>query len=401
MNFFICNRYDSQNDDIYLPLSNNLINNKKNYYNQKQFCNNFNPEKTYALGKYDNRKKSISESIDESDDLQIIEYPYQQQEMLENQINIYNKSKKRSSYLDNIQYFNNFNNLNEIDKNDFENKLIKNNLKKKTQNTCLSNSNYERIIDDKLYSDNSVFDLEDTIKGEDNINITKIRMENQSFKYNNNSQIYTTEKCDNNNYYCKNCNINTNGYNNNLKQNNNFNHNKKINLYRINKNILNEPKSFRKENNKVKINNYKDFSSYNKIIRQYLDKNIKNKTKVKTKKEYERNKYNYKYYKSNTNNKSKESCIKKEDIIIHKNLSGNNIFMLRHKQIKNKNYKSSNGSESSTDILDSIKNKFKKKLSKSKFDYTKKKKSIDNERKNYSTKEIIRQFRHFKRKNMH
>ena len=75
--------------------------------------------------------------------------------------------------------------------------------------------------------------------------------------------------------------------------------------------------------------------------------------------------------------------------------------MLRHKQIKNKNYKSSNGSESSTDILDSIKNKFKKKLSKSKFDYTKKKKSIDNERKNYSTKEIIRQFRHFKRKNMH
>lgn len=402
MNFFICNRYDSKNEDIYLISPNNDINDDQNNLNQEVQSSN-NEENAFVIEKYKNRKKPASESLEESEELQIIEYPYKQQQNQFHNIFQNDKPKYDGSFINNIQYFDNFNNINNVEENNFENKSKKDN--KNVHNHCLSNSNFERIIDDKIFSEE--FELDDTIKGEDNFNISKLYVENKTFKNNLNnnnfSPMYTTEKSDNNNLYCKNyCNIKSNTYaknaakpknhfilKNNIKNHLKSNSNKKINLNQnSNQKSVHSSKSYKKEIGKMKINNYKDFSSYNKIIR-----NIKN--KINSNRENASNIFNHNFseYFIINKNKNKSNNRKKNDNLITKNLSGNNMLISRNKEINNKK---NNLGESA--ILGAIKKKLKK--NKTNLNNFRNGKSLDREKNDYSTKEIIRKFRHFKRKNL-
>jgi hypothetical protein len=336
MNFFICNRYDSKNEDIYLISPNNDINDDQNNLNQEVQSSN-NEENAFVIEKYKNRKKPASESLEESEELQIIEYPYKQQQNQFHNIFQNDKPKYDGSFINNIQYFDNFNNINNVEENNFENKSKKDN--KNVHNHCLSNSNFERIIDDKIFSEE--FELDDTIKGEDNFNISKLYVENKTFKNNLNnnnfSPMYTTEKSDNNNLYCKNyCNIKSNTYaknaakpknhfilKNNIKNHLKPNSNKKINLNQnSNQKSVHSSKSYKKEIGKMKINNYKDFSSYNKIIR-----NIKN--KINSNRENASNIFNHNFseYFIINRNKNKSTNRKKNDYLITKNLSRNNMVI--------------------------------------------------------------------------
>ena len=111
MNFFICNRYDSKNEDIYLISPNNDINDDQNNLNQEVQSSN-NEENAFVIEKYKNRKKPASESLEESEELQIIEYPYKQQQNQFHNIFQNDKPKYDGSFINNIQYFDNFNNIN-------------------------------------------------------------------------------------------------------------------------------------------------------------------------------------------------------------------------------------------------------------------------------------------------
>ena len=397
MNFFICNRYDSKNEDIYLISPNNPINEDQNNLCQEVQSSN-NEENAFVIEKYNNRKNPASESLEESEELQIIDYPYKQQENQFYNIFKNDKSKSGGSFINNMQYFDNFNNINNVEENNFENKEKKDN--KNIHYHCLSNSNFERIIDDKIFSEE--FELDDTIKGEDNFNISKLYVENKTFKYNlynNFSPMYTTEKSDNNNLYCKNyCKIKSNTYaknsvkpkkhfilNNNLKSSSN----KKINLNQnSNQKAVHSSKSYKKEIGKMKINNYKDFSSYNKIIR-----NIKN--KINTNRDNASNIFNHNFseYFIINKNKNKSTNRKKNNYLITKNLSGNNMIISRNKEISNRK---SNLGESA--VLGAIKKKLKK--NKTNLNNLRNEKSLDREKSEYSSKEVIRKFRHFKRKNL-
>ena len=397
MNFFICNRYDSKNEDIYLISPNNPINEDQNNLCQEVQSSN-NEENAFVIEKYNNRKNPASESLEESEELQIIDYPYKQQENQFYNIFKNDKSKSGGSFINNMQYFDNFNNINNVEENNFENKEKKDN--KNIHYHCLSNSNFERIIDDKIFSEE--FELDDTIKGEDNFNISKLYVENKTFKNNLNnnfSPMYTTEKSDNNNLYCKNyCKIKSNTYaknsvkpkkhfilNNNLKSSSN----KKINLNQnSNQKAVHSSKSYKKEIGKMKINNYKDFSSYNKIIR-----NIKN--KINTNRDNASNIFNHNFseYFIINKNKNKSNNRKKNNYLITKNLSGNNMIISRNKEISNRK---SNLGESA--VLGAIKKKLKK--NKTNLNNLRNEKSLDREKSEYSSKEVIRKFRHFKRKNL-
>jgi hypothetical protein len=402
MNFFICNRYDSKNEDIYLISPNNAINDDQNKLYQEVQSNN-NEENRFVIEKYNNRKKPASESLEESEELQIIDYPYKQQQNQFYNIFKNDKSKYGGSFINNKQYFDNFNNTNNIEENNFENKVKKDN--KNVHNHYLSNSNFERIIDDKIFTEE--FELDDTIKGEDNFNISKLYVENKTFKNNLNnnnfSPMYTTEKSDNNNLYCKNyCNIKSNTYaKNSVKPNNHFilknniknnlksNSNKKINLNQnSSKKTVHSSKSYKKEIGKIEINNYKDFSSYNKIIR-----NIKN--KINTNRDNASNIFNHNFseYFIINRNKNKSTNRKKNDYLITKNLSGNNMIISRNKEINKKKF---NLGESV--VLGAIKKKLKK--NKTNLNNLRNGKSLDREKSDYSAKEVIRKFRHFKRKNL-
>ena len=398
MNFFICNRYDSKNEDIYLISPNNPINDDQNNLCQEVQSSN-NEENAFVIEKYNNRKNPVSENLEESEELQIIDYPYKHQQNQFYNISKNDKSKFGGSFINNIQYFDNFNNINNIEENNFENKEKKDN--KNAHNHCLSNSNFERIIDDKIFSEE--FELDDTIKGEDNFNISKLYVENKTFKNNLNSNfspMYTTEKSDNNNLYCKNyCNIKSNTYaKNSVKPKNHFilknnlksSSNKKINLNQnSNQKVVHSSKSYKKEIGKMKINNYKDFSSYNKIIR-----NIKN--KINTNRDNASNIFNHnfsEYFIINKNKNKSTNRKKNNDYLITKNLSGNNMIISRNKEINNRK---SNLGESA--ILGAIKKKLKK--NKTNLNNLRNGKSLDREKSEYSSKEVIRKFRHFKRKNL-
>ena len=404
MNFFICNRYDSKNEDIYLLSPNNPLNDDQNNFSQDVQSNN-NEENAFVIKQYNNRKKPASESLEESEELQIIDYPYKQQQNQFHNLFKNNKSKYGGSFVKNIQYFDNFNNINNLEENNFENKIRKDN--KNAHNHGISNSNFERIIDDKIFSEE--FELDDTIKGEDNFNISKLYVENKTFKNNLNnnnfSPMYTTEKSDNNNLYCKNyCKIKSNTYaknsmkpnshfilKNNIKNNLKSSSNKKINLNQnSNQKSVHSSKSYKKEigKMKIKINNYKDFSSYNKIMR-----NIKN--KINTNRENTSNIFNHNFseYFIINKNKNKSTYRKKNENLISKNLSGNNMVISRNKEIINKK---NNLGESV--VLGAIKKKLKK--NKTNLNNLRNGKSLDREKSGYSTKEVIRKFRHFKRKNL-
>ena len=406
MNFFICNRYETKNEDIYLIRRSKNPTKKSYYYEEEYYDSILNPEKTFILTKNDNQKPE-TESIDNSEELQIIEYPYKHQQAQNNlKKGILNKSKMGRSFINNFQYFAQISNMNNN-----EEKKLKKDLNKNSSNACLS-TNFERNVDDRLLSDDFEFDLEDTIKGEDNINIKKLNMENKNNNNNNNSYFYPVlnkEKKinNNNNLDCKNHNDKNKVLNNipkSYKSNLNTNKkDKKPTKKKIDKKkILHPSKSFRKDS-EISVNKYRNLNLFNKNLTNNFNKSIKNKNKSNI---YNKKKeFNWIFSKSLNTNKSSYTDISythrnlnkyKKEKLNHKKLSGNCILTCgtntNTNEIKNKKL----NDNYDFDIASIIKEKFKKNIINSHF--LKKGKLNEKEKNNYSTKEVIRQFRHYKRK---
>lgn len=410
MNFFICNRYETKNEDIYLIRRSKNPTKKSYYYEEEYYDSILNPEKTFILSKNDNQKPE-TESLDNSDELQIIEYPYKHQQSQNNLKKcILNKAKTGRSFINDFQYFAKISNMN-IN----EEKQLKKDLNKNSSNACLS-TNFERNVDDRLLSDDFEFDLEDTIKGEDNINFKKLNMEN---KNNNNSYFYPVlnkeKKINDNNLEFKNPNDKSKSLNNIPKSyKSNFNTNKKEKKPKKKKiekrKILHPSKSFRKdsENN---VNKYRNLNLFNKNLTNNFNKNIKNKNKNKSNIYNKKKEFNWIFSKSLNTNKSTYTDISythrnlnkyKKEKLNHKKLSGysfltcgtntNTNTNTYTNEIKNKKL----NDNYDFDIANIIKEKFKKKIINSHF--LKKGKLNEKENNNYSTKEVIRQFRHYKRK---
>lgn len=411
MNFFICNRYETKNEDIYLIRRSKNPTKKSYYYEEEYYDSILNPEKTFILSKNDNQKPE-TESLDNSDELQIIEYPYKHQQSQNNLKKcILNKAKTGRSFINDFQYFAKISNMN-IN----EEKQLKKDLNKNSSNACLS-TNFERNVDDRLLSDDFEFDLEDTIKGEDNINFKKLNLENKN--NNNNSYFYPVlnkeKKINDNNLEFKNPNDKNKSLNNIPKSyKSNFNTNKKEKKPKKKKiekrKILHPSKSFRKdsENN---VNKYRNLNLFNKNLTNNFNKNIKNKNKNKSNIYNKKKEFNWIFSKSLNTNKSTYTDISythrnlnkyKKEKLNHKKLSGysfltcgtntNTNTNTYTNEIKNKKL----NDNYDFDIANIIKEKFKKKIINSHF--LKKGKLNEKENNNYSTKEVIRQFRHYKRK---
>ena len=411
MNFFICNRYETKNEDIYLIRRCKNPTKKSYYYEEEYYDSILNPEKTFILSKNDNQKPE-TESLDNSDELQIIEYPYKHQQSQNNLKKcILNKAKTGRSFINDFQYFAKISNMNNN-----EEKQLKKDLNKNSSNACLS-TNFERNVDDRLLSDDFEFDLEDTIKGEDNINFKKLNLENKN--NNNNSYFYPVlnkeKKINDNNLEFKNPNDKNKSLNNIPKSyKSNFNTNKKEKKPKKKKiekkKILHPSKSFRKdsENN---VNKYRNLNLFNKNLTNNFNKNIKNKNKNKSNIYNKKKEFNWIFSKSLNTNKSTYTDISythrnlnkyKKEKLNHKKLSGysfltcgtntNTNTNTYTNEIKNKKL----NDNYDFDIANIIKEKFKKKIINSHF--LKKGKLNEKENNNYSTKEVIRQFRHYKRK---
>ena len=183
MNFFICNRYDSKNEDIYIITPNIPLDNYKVYYYKKDDVTNLNIEKLHQFENDENNKINTSQNNEDSEELQIIDYPYPSHQTHNNLNSFYsnnsNKSKISNSFLDNNNKF--FNSSNNNNESFYEHKIIKDLNERKHSFSCFTNSILEKTINNnsnnnKLYSENSDNDIEDTIKGEDNINISKLKM---------------------------------------------------------------------------------------------------------------------------------------------------------------------------------------------------------------------------------
>ena len=188
MNIFICNRYDSKKENIFILSPKSPL----NKYNAKLLKYPF--LKNLLLEQINNTNKNeISNSgtnnyqnIDNPEDFQIIDYPYSTSQSNNNLGNHFvNKFiKNDSSIYDDNSYYNCFNWENVEEKNQVRlNRNENNNIKKKKQINIGKSINNSRINinnDDKFKLDDSEIDVEDTIKGEDNINITKLKFINKN-----------------------------------------------------------------------------------------------------------------------------------------------------------------------------------------------------------------------------
>ena len=189
MNFFICNRYDSKREDIHIITPDIPIDkNKIKYYNYEYF-KNLSKIKTNNISNSENSKNISQDLEDNSDELQIIEYPYKTQQNNYNLNTFYsNKSNSNNSFVENnIGYLNCFNISKKNNDSFYKNKIYKDLSKMKNTFSYKSNNNSENSIikqinnqiSNQINFNNSVIDLEDTIKGEDNINISKLKMRNK------------------------------------------------------------------------------------------------------------------------------------------------------------------------------------------------------------------------------
>lgn len=388
MNFFICNRYETKNEDIYLIGRKNHINKKKSNYHKQEILN---PEKTFVLIK-DNKKESASENIDKSDELQIIEYPYNDQHIQNNlKKGVYNRTKIGGSFINNFQYYAKINNMNNNEENN------KKDFNKNSTNACLS-TNFERNIDDKLLSENIEYDIDDTIKGEDNININKLKLTNNNISSSHNYPVKNNKKHLFNNLSCNNFdneknnkNMSKNYKRDKSKSSNNSNKKIKSNIKKKfeDKKILQPSKSFLKVSEKNNINKYKQL---NKNLTNNFNPSIKNKSENNVNKKKECNNLFNKSLKCkkfrNTNNYN-------NNILNDRKLNGKNILTCETNTNENSNIIVNNNTD--FDIANIIKEKFKKNIVNSNF--LKNGKSTDKDKSNYSTKEVIKKFRYYKRIN--
>ena len=341
MYIFICNRYESKNEDLYIISNNTPFDKDKIHYYKYDNNKKINLEITNHLSNEESRQNFISQkNEEESDELQIIDYPYQSNKIHNNVNEHYlNKHKFNKSFINNNRrHINLFNNQ----KNKDESKIIKKIGRKKNSFSGLSRPNFEKKINNKIYFENrDSSDIDDTIKGEDNINISKYKMRYKIIKNKNELNDIKNKQI---NIYNKNNNKN------NLIKKNQFNINK-VNTQKgihnnNNKNLILQKgakiaKIKTKENIKPRINKYNKFNSFNNFHKSGLNSFIDNKNK---KNFYDSLNNNNIYYNNKTNN------------LIHKNHSDNNIIIHSYKdKDNNKNIINKKG------INNMIKTKIKKK----------------------------------------
>ena len=362
MNLFICNRIDNTNEDIYILTPNlpfDIYNDKyKLHYYKYNQNKSLNLEKTLVLSPKEDRKENSKHNSEESDELQIIDYPYKSQRS-HNELNesFFYNSKITNSYIDNNSGVYNCLNLNNNDEKYAGNKKAKDKNRKKQSFSFSSNSNNNRNYNESMYSD---LNLEDTIKGEDNINISILKNENMNMNMNMNlkkqkNKMKNFENC----RYSKNKSI-PYYYKNNIINKNRINMSKIENNIKINKKPkMNQP--IKKLSNKKGIKN----------TNSQKKENIKPRIKLSTSKNFKSNKKqninnqiclrtNYKnYYNSSENNLVNYKNKIPMNNRLHKTFSDNNIFNygLRPREIDD----SKRYINDSKPIIEQIKKKIKKK----------------------------------------
>lgn len=349
MNIFICNRYDSKNEDIYL-ITSRIPNEKDKIYCYKYDQNrNINLERTYHLISEESHKNNIPQKNEESEELQIIEYPYQPHQTQNSLNRFYSSlSKMNNSLINNdSDYYNCFNhtNINNNKENIEKKRMIKKLSRKKQSFSCFSNlnSNIESQINDKISFESS--DVEDTIKGEDNINISKYKMRHkniQNRKKENNFKNIPNNILKKNIYKCpyRNELLKKNFLNiNKIKTQKESNINKKIFVNKSN-NILSNinyiknmkaPKSQKKYVVTPKISKKDNLNIYNRNFKDKLNSEIKG--DFSSNFIYKNNKF-LKDFSNNCKNKKHQNSI-------YKNFSDDNIFIHGYKYKQNDNNKKS------------------------------------------------------------
>ena len=332
MNLFICNRIDNTNEDVYILTPNlpfDIYNDKyKLHYFKYNQNKSINLEKTLVLSQKEDIKKNTKHNSEESDELQIIDYPYKSQRT-PNELNesFFYNSKITNSYIDNNSGVYNCLNLNNNDEKNVGNKKAKDKNRKKQSFSFLSNSKTNRNYNESMYSD---LNLEDTIKGEDNINISILKNENRIMNMNLKKQKNKMKKFENNiysknksiPYYYKNNSINKNRLNmskieNNLKINKKLKMNQPIKKLSNKKGIKNIY-SLNKENIKPRIK-----LSTNKNLKNNKKRNINNQINLRS---------NYKnYYDSSENKIIKYKNKSPINNRLQKTFSDNNIYNYVHR----------------------------------------------------------------------
>ena len=321
MNFFLCNQYDSKNEDIYMITPKTPFD-KSNLISKK----NINSIKPYKLIKIENEKNNnLSNNIEESEELQIIDYPYQSHQIYYN-LNSYcfNKSKINNSSIENKKFsiFNCYN-CSKNNKNYFYEDKIMNDIKKmKNSFSYMSNPNFdniENIIKNKFCDKNIDIDDQDTIKGEDNFNISKLNIRK-------NERINNIKNIPNNKYNNKSLNkdnsIKYGGfYIPKIYTNNSISYNKKKVVTERNKKYKKKIANLSlKDNIKSKENQY---NHINKKITNNLNINKKDNLS------FNNNYINNNKCLCNPRKSSKRNNLRN---LIYKNNSNNNIYMNRYKE---------------------------------------------------------------------
>jgi len=352
MNIFICNRYDSHKEKIYVISPKTPF----NKYNLKLLKYPF--LKNLLLKEINNTDKNeISNSIstqkyqnsEDSEELQIIDYPYSQIHSNINLGNHLSNKLKKIKYSDDIG--NSCYDCFDIEKNEEPNQIRLYENDNEINDIFTENNNVKTRINNinKFKLNDSEIDVEDTIKGEDNINISKLKSGNKNFgiirkthninlipKYSMKNKIKNTEKISLNN--TNKSNINNITYNNNTF----IKGNSKIG-------------KFIKSSSKSKKNNTLKYISKTNIISK-----INNKELFNTTGRIDKNKSK----KSINNNKQKKNLnTSKNNIrLFNKNYSNDNFQINNyfHKEKENKN--NINDINNSRKIIQSIKKKMQKNM---------------------------------------
>ena len=343
MNIFICNLYDSKKENVYV-LSKIPISKDNRIHFKNPFLKNLLLEEINNLNQnsINNIEKTNNLNSEESEELQIIDYPYSH---LSSNINLGNRFVKKfnnnSSIYDDNSYYNCFNIENAEERDQIKLNRSNNVIKRKNQIFSGNNNlNLKNKFMNKFQLDDSQIDIEDTIKGEDNINITKIKSLNKKFGVkrkghnikiisnnsrkkglknplsNSNNLIFNNTKYNNNTFIKKKSNLNIFNKSNSKKKSNNntikytsktklntkFNPNELLNMTtkidkikskQNNKNI--KIHNFNTDNEVVEMNNYyfKKTNNHNKNINSNNDKLNKSRDIIRSiKKKLQKDKFN-------------------------------------------------------------------------------------------------------------
>ena len=353
MNFFICNRYDSQKENLFIISSKTPFIKDKIKKIKNPFLKNLLLEEINNLNKISisNIDLTNNQNSDESEDLQVIDYPSNNSQPFIKLGNRLSNKLKYNSFNSSIDsdktYFNCFNFDNVEEKNQVRmNRNKNNNNISGIKESYTRNKNLLDKFDNKLKLDDSQIDVDDTIKGEDNINITKLKSLNKKLgnkKHSNNIKIISNNNIKKGGYVNKISLNNTNKLNiNNKKYNNNtfIKKNPKINL-------LNKSLSKKKKNNNNNSMNFNSKTEINSLIN--TNDPLNNTYKINKNKLKQNIKQKIFLNKSKNNNR-----------IINTNYSNDDI---RINNYKHKNvYDINNNINNSKDIIRSIKRKIQKDL---------------------------------------